>query len=525
MSIDILAAGIQGKIVRRVDELYGSSIYQYAWSTYKETLVDPDAVVYPAGDADVIAAIGYAKSHSIGIAIRTGGHHYTGASSTTGKNLQLDLNDTYTDFIIDPIDSTIVTVGISTTLIKFMDKLKQHGLFVPAGQCSYVNLGGHVQTGGYGHLIRSFGLFSDHVQAVRIITANGQIQWVERGVAADKELFFAILGGSPGNFGVITDLRLKVHRDQDHPKSRGLFGKVLYTPELFKALADIMVAEEKTDEQPADFDYTLTVLSARPVEGKLVPGIVVFVQWANLEGESQDYDPSFFQKIKDAIGAPMIPHEGSALNDVEVPMSTLCSFWVFPIAREFQLPYFKRTYITESRTLEQDGWSSWVTGRLNEYILDPLDQHHISAQYTYLGGKHSRFRIQDPNDDMSFSWRRDSTFVCTMDIFYDPTGSNAKKKAQDWVEKNDAEGVGSKNGKYSKEDRRLLWGSRDTDLPAAHAHYYDSEAKYQALVQTKKKVDPNLVFTANKFAVGDYRSDSFLPQIADNSWVCGCILA
>jgi hypothetical protein len=505
MSIDILAAGIQGKVVRRDDEGYDNSIYQYAWSTYKEQLINPDAVIYPAGDEDVIDAITYAKTHNIGLAIRTGGHHYTGASSATGKNLQLDLNDTYTDFSITHKDSTIVTVGISTTLIKFMEKLKAAKLFVPAGQCSYVNLGGHVQTGGYGHLIRSFGLFSDHVQAVRIITADGQVQWVERGVASDKELFYAILGGSPGNFGVITDLRLKVHRDKDHPKSRGLFGKVPYTPELFKALSDIMVAEDKTDDTPADFDFSLTVLSARLVEGKLESAIVIFVQWANLEGEGQTYDPAFFQKIKDVIGKPMDRHEGLRLNDAEAPMSTLCSFWVFPIAREFQLPYFKRTYITESRTLEEDGWSSWVTGRLNEFLLDPKNHHYISAQYTYLGGNSSRFRIQDPTNDMSFSWRRDSTFACTMDVFYDGKGdATAKARALEWVEKNDKEGVG-KNGKYSKEDRRLLWGSRDTDLPAARAHYYDSEAKYQALAQTKKKVDPNLVFTANRFAVGDYR--------------------
>lgn len=66
-------------------------------------------------------------------------------------------------------------------------------------------------------------------------------------------------------------------------------------------------------------------------------------------------------------------HEDLGLNDEEAPMSTLCSLWVFPIAREFQLPYFKRTYITESKTLEEDGWSSWVTGRLDEFILHPLD--------------------------------------------------------------------------------------------------------------------------------------------------------
>lgn len=85
------------------------------------------------------------------------------------------------------------------------------------GVCRKVYLGGHVQTGGYGQLIRSFGLLADYVQKVRIITADGQARWVERGRAQDKDILYAILGGSPGNFGVITDVTLNVLKDEDYP--------------------------------------------------------------------------------------------------------------------------------------------------------------------------------------------------------------------------------------------------------------------------------------------------------------------
>ena len=114
----------------------------------------------------------------------------------------------------------------------------------------------------------------------------------------------------------------------------------------------------------------------------------------------------------------------------------------------------------------EDCWSSWVAGGLDDFLSDLKDQHYIWSQYVYRGGTYSRFRAQDPNDDMSFSWQCDSTFACTMDVFYD--GGNdveVKAKAKAWVDKNDEEGVGE-NGIFSKEDRRLLWGSRGTDLPA-----------------------------------------------------------
>ncbi|KAF9353763.1 hypothetical protein BGX26_008489, partial [Mortierella sp. AD094] len=166
--------GFSGRNVRRgVDEGYDGAVYQYAYSSYRdEELIQPRAVIYPTDDADVFKAIDYATKYKLGIAIRTGGHSYCGSSSTNGYNIQLDL----------------------ITLSKLQSKLRSKKRFIPTGQCSYVNLGGHLQTGGYGQLTRSFGLLADYVQKIRIITANPpEARWVDRNVAEDKELFRAIL--------------------------------------------------------------------------------------------------------------------------------------------------------------------------------------------------------------------------------------------------------------------------------------------------------------------------------------------
>jgi len=91
-------------------------------------------------------------------------------------------------------------------------------------QCVNVHIGGHVQTGGYRQLGRSFGLFGYYVTSFELIDHKGNSKEVTK--ASDPELFYALLRGSPGNLGVITHLTIEVLRDSDYKGSRGV--KPLY---------------------------------------------------------------------------------------------------------------------------------------------------------------------------------------------------------------------------------------------------------------------------------------------------------
>lgn len=54
-------------------------------------------------------------------------------------------------------------VGPGVKLKQLSEKLDQGGYSLPHGECPFVAIGGHAQTGGYGHLARAFGLNGDYV--------------------------------------------------------------------------------------------------------------------------------------------------------------------------------------------------------------------------------------------------------------------------------------------------------------------------------------------------------------------------
>ena len=71
----------------RSDPQFSSNCYQYATSSHVG--MSPAAIIYPTNISDIIKVVNYARTHNIGIAVRTGGHQFSGQSSTSGRNIQI----------------------------------------------------------------------------------------------------------------------------------------------------------------------------------------------------------------------------------------------------------------------------------------------------------------------------------------------------------------------------------------------------------------------------------------------------
>ncbi|MCI27625.1 reticuline oxidase-like protein, partial [Trifolium medium] len=88
---------------------------------------------------------------------------------------------------------------------KIAEKSKVHAF--PAGVCPTVGVGGHFSGGGYGNMMRKFGLSVDNILDAKIVDVDGRV--LDR-VSMGEDVFWAIRGGGGASFGVIVSWKIKL---------------------------------------------------------------------------------------------------------------------------------------------------------------------------------------------------------------------------------------------------------------------------------------------------------------------------
>ncbi|KAK9063701.1 hypothetical protein SSX86_017573 [Deinandra increscens subsp. villosa] len=200
--------------------VYGSTANSSDYTTVLQTYIKnerfnttstpkPAVIITPTTESQVQAAVICAKKLGVQIKIRSGGHDYEGISYVSSESNFIIL-DMFNFRSIDVnIDDETAVVGAGAQLGEFYyriyEKSKVHGF--PAGVCQTVGIGGHLSGGGYGTMLRKYGLSVDHVTDARIVDVNGRI--LDR-KSMGEDLFWAIRGGGGGSFGVILSYTVKL---------------------------------------------------------------------------------------------------------------------------------------------------------------------------------------------------------------------------------------------------------------------------------------------------------------------------
>jgi len=200
-TIEQLRERLRGEVVTPSDAGYEDARQVY------NAMIDrrPAAVVRCAETGDVSAAVDFARTSELDLAIRGGGHSVPGFG-TVDDGVVIDLSGMH-DVLVDPERRTARAQG-GATWGAFNDATHAHGLATTGGVVSTTGVGGLTLGGGIGYLARGVGLSCDNLISAEVVTADGQSL-----VASDREnedLFWAIRGGG-GNFGVVTAFEFQLH--------------------------------------------------------------------------------------------------------------------------------------------------------------------------------------------------------------------------------------------------------------------------------------------------------------------------
>ncbi|CAN1232360.1 Berberine bridge enzyme-like 18 [Linum perenne] len=138
----------------------------------------PSLILTPDSLSQIQAAVSCSRKHGLHIRVRSGGHDYEGLSYTSNNSSSkfavLDLVN-FRNIAVDLAGKTAwVDSGAILGELYYRIAEKSRKLAFPAGTCHTVGVGGHFSGGGFGLLVRKFGLAADNVVDAILVDSNGQ---------------------------------------------------------------------------------------------------------------------------------------------------------------------------------------------------------------------------------------------------------------------------------------------------------------------------------------------------------------
>ncbi|KAK1140329.1 hypothetical protein N8T08_010465 [Aspergillus melleus] len=175
----------------------------------------PQYIVNATSEQHVATAMKWASDKNIRIVVKGSGHDLGGRSTGAFALSILTRNFKHIErqpsWRVPGTNSTedVVVCGSGNNWGTVYTAVHNMNRTVVGGEDATVGLGGLIQNGGHGLLSSHYGLASDQVFQVTVVTTDGQ-----RLVANDvqnQDIFWAVRGAGGGQYGVVTEFVLKTH--------------------------------------------------------------------------------------------------------------------------------------------------------------------------------------------------------------------------------------------------------------------------------------------------------------------------
>jgi FAD/FMN-containing dehydrogenase len=419
----------------------------------------PAIIVQCSGVADVIAAVNFARSNDMLVAVRGGGHNVAGNSVCDG-GIVIDLGAM--NAVRVDVPARRVRAGGGATIGDVDRETQAFGLAVPLGIVSQTGIGGLTLCGGHSWLNRKHGFACDNLVSVDVVTADGR--YLHASVDDNADLFWAVRGGG-GNFGIVTSFEYTAHAIGPEITLCAPFYPLEDARAIFHGWRDFV--EDLVDDFTTQIAiWSIPAHESFPAElhGRqvVIPSGVYCGSVA--EGEK------FIQPLRE-LGKPLLDLSGP------IPyVAAQQAFDPFFTIKGERLNYWKSLYLD---TLDDDAIDRIIArglNRPNPWSLIPLrhmggEAARVPADATALGGRNAPFMLSidtswtDPADnDQAIAWSRD---------FWDEMRQ------------------GTSGGIY------LNFVSDGDDTEAMMRASY-GDANYERLVAVKAKYDPENFFRLNQ---------------------------
>jgi hypothetical protein len=204
-----LAASVQGTVYMPGDPDFEGRAAGWNVAVRRE----PVAVVEVSSAGDVSAAVSFAGLNGLKVVVQSTGH---GATPLDVPFLLITTR-LLDECVVHPDGWARVGAGVRWDRV--IAAAAEHGLAPLAGSAPHVGVIGYLTGGGLGPVARTFGVASDRIRAIELVSGDGQARRV---TAEDNSGLFWGLRGGKGALGVVTSVEF------DLVQMSTLYGGALY---------------------------------------------------------------------------------------------------------------------------------------------------------------------------------------------------------------------------------------------------------------------------------------------------------
>jgi FAD/FMN-containing dehydrogenase len=414
----------------------------------------PGLIAQCSGAADVIAAVNFARTHGLLVAVRGGGHSWPG-HSVCDDGLMIDLSR-MRSVRVDLATKTVRAQG--GALWGDVDHESQaFGLATSGGVVSTTGIGGLTLGGGsQTWLIRGYGSTADNLVSADVVTAAGDL--LRASETENADLFWALRGGG-GNFGVVTSFEYRLH--PVGPLVLG--GPTFFLWDRAKEITDFYL--QYVPDLPDELTTMLFYWNAPPAPflPESIHGQRVAIIAACYAGTAE---------AGEGVVAPIRALKPAVDMLAPLPYTGLQSMFD-PLLPKGIYSYAKSDYFDKIPPAMVDDMIAWA-----ERKPAPLSLTHLN----HFGGAMSRVA----NDATPFA-HRDATFAFSQDAFWEgpeDTAANVKWVKDYWR----AMRAHSPRGAYVN----FMADEGEDRVRESYRGNYDR------LLQIKRKYDPANLFRLNQ---------------------------